>query len=75
MLLLNQKDREYAWGRKASKNIRDKMREKKITYKELVQLLKNESLNFTVKQLENKIYRGTLSAGTYLMFSEILEKH
>jgi hypothetical protein len=69
---MEQKDIEYNWGRTASYKIRLKMQEKRISYEKFTEILKEQSFDYNVKQLQNKIFRGTLSAGTYLLFDKIL---
>ncbi len=74
-ILLNHKDLEYNWGQEASYKIRQKMKEKRVTYKRLTELISEfENLTYTRKQIEGRIYRGTLSAGTFIMLIEVLER-
>lgn len=56
--LLNHKDLEYNRGLEASTKIRQKMKEKRVTYKKLTQLISEfEHMTYTQKPIEGRIYR------------------
>jgi hypothetical protein len=73
--MTNNEEAEYEWGLKAAKQVRDTMTRLNITYKSFSEALKEEGLEYTPRQIEGKIYRGSLKAAHYFIFMNALNKH